>query len=361
MHVRRISVLSAALLALTASPPAHAQTASPAAPAARGTVAPRPAGAPAYVAPRTPWGAPDLQGTWTSDDARGVPLQRAAEFGERRLLTEAEFGARAQRDAETRSDVSAAAGTFVGEIGTRTLRQTSLVVAPANGRIPSRTAAAEQRMAALTKAVNPLLPATAEDRSLFERCISRGPLAVLPTLYGNGLVVVQAPDAVVISHEMIHEARVIPLDGRRPVSDALRGYMGYAIGRWEGDTLVVETRGFTDKTAVGGTRHTGRLRVVERFTRTAADTITYEAEVDDPETWTSPWKVEVPLSTQPGYRVYPYECHEGNMAVRNMLSAARAEERVIEDYVRKGLTPPPLARPGDADILPPDPSFGRRR
>lgn len=314
-----------------------------------------------YTAPRTPWGAPELQGTWTSDDARGVPLQRPAEFGERRLLTDAEFAARARRDDETRGDVRVAAGTFVGEIGTRSLRQTSLVVAPENGRIPARTPAAEQRMAAAAKAANPLLPASAEDRSLFERCISRGPLAALPTLYGNGLMIVQSPDAVVISHEMIHEARVIPVDGRPAVGDALRGYMGYSTGRWEGETLVVETGGFTDKTAAGGTRHTRRLRVVERFTRTAQDTITYEAAVEDPDTWAAPWKVEVPLSTQPGYRVYPYECHEGNHAVRNMLSAARAEERVIEEYVRKGLTPPPLARPGDADILPPDPSFGRRR
>ena len=313
-----------------------------------------------YSAPRTPWGHPDLQGTWTTDDARSVPLQRAVEFGDRRLLTDQEYADRKRRDDETRGDVRVAAGTFVGEVGTRTHRQTSLVIEPANGRVPARTPAAEQRTAALAKAVNPLLPLSWEDRSLFERCISRGALAVLPTLYGNGLRIVQGPGAVAISHEMIHETRIISIGGQIP-GDTFRGYMGYSTGRWDGDTLVIEASGFTSKTALAGTRHSEKLRVVERLTRTTEDTITYEATVSDPETWVAPWKVSVPLTTQPGYQVFPYECHEGNNALRNMLSAARAEEKVIEEYVKKGLPPPPLARPNDGEILPADPSFGRRR
>jgi hypothetical protein len=314
-----------------------------------------------YTPPRTPWGHPDLQGVWTSDDARSVPLQRPPEQGDRRTLTDEEFASRKQRDDETRGDVHVAAGTFVGEVGTRTLRQTSLVVQPANGRIPARTPAAEARIAALGKVSNLLLPATWEDRSLFERCISRGPLASMPTLYGNGLRIVQSPTTVAIGHEMIHEARLIPVDGRSPMPPALHSYMGYSTGRWENDTLVVTTTGFTGKTAVGGTRHTEQLRIVERFTRVSEDTITYEATVADPETWVAPWTVMLPLSTQPGYDVFPYECHEGNNALRNMLSAAREEERVRDEYIKKGLEPPPLARPGDANILPADPSFGRRR
>jgi hypothetical protein len=320
-----------------------------------------------YSAPRTPWGHPDLQGIWTTDDARSVPLQRAPEFGERRLLTDQEYADRKRRDDETRGDVRVAAGTFVGEVGSRTHRQTSLVIEPANGRVPARTPAADQRMAAINKSVNPLLPLTWEDRSLFERCISRGPLASLPTLYGNGLRIVQAPGVVAISHEMIHEARIIPIDPfdklriDGPPSEHLHSYMGYSTGKWEGDTLVIESSGFTNKTALAGTRHTEKLRVVERLTRTADDTITYEATVTDPDTWTAPWKVSVPLTTQAGYEVYPYECHEGNNALRNMLSAARAEEKVIEEYMKKGLPPPPLARPNDGEILPADPSFGRRR
>jgi hypothetical protein len=238
-----------------------------------------------YSAPRTPWGHPDLQGTWTTDDARSVPLQRTPEFGDRRLLTDQEYADRKRRDDDTRGDVRIAAGTFVGEVGTRT----------------------------------------------------------------------QA-----ISHEMIHETRLIPIDGHRP-GDALHAYMGYSSGRWAGDTLVIEAAGFTNTTALAGTRHSDTLRVVERLTRTADDTITYEATVTDPDTWTAPWKVSVPLTTQSGYQVYPYECHEGNNALRNMLSAARAEEKVIEEYVKKGLPPPPLARPNDGEILPADPSFGRRR
>jgi len=313
-----------------------------------------------YSAPRTPWGHPDLQGVWTTDDARSVPLQRAPEFGDRRLLTDQEYADRKRRDDETRGDVRVAAGTFVGEVGSRTHRQTSLVIEPANGRVPARTPAADQRMAAINKSVNPLLPLTWEDRSLFERCISRGPLASLPTLYGNGLRIVQAPGVVATSHEMIHEARIIAIDGRPP-SERLHSYMGYSTGKWEGDTLVIKSSGFTNKTALAGTRHTEKLRVVERLTRTADDTITYEATVTDPDTWTAPWKVSVPLTTQAGYEVYPYECHEGNNALRNMLSAARAEEKVIEEYVKKGLPPPPLARPNDGEILPADPSFGRRR
>ena len=132
-----------------------------------------------YAAPRTPWGHPDLQGVWTSDDARTVPLQRPAELGDRRVLTDEEFAARKLRDDETRGDVKLAAGTFVGEVGTRSLRQTSLVVSPANGRVPARTPAADRRMAAVNTGVNPLLPRSWDDRSLFERCISRGPLAAL--------------------------------------------------------------------------------------------------------------------------------------------------------------------------------------
>ncbi len=314
-----------------------------------------------YTAPRTPWGHPDLQGVWTSDDARSVPLQRPAELGERRLLTDEEFAERRRRDTETRGDVAEAAGTFVGEVGTRSVRQTSLVVEPADGRIPALTPAAQARAQALSAATNPMLPASAADRSLFERCISRGPLASLPTLYGNGLRITQSPTTVAIEHEMIHETRLVFVDGRAPVAPPLHNYMGYSTGRWEGDTLVVETAGFTDETRAGGAPHTEGLRVVERLTRVRDDTIEYEATVVDPATWVAPWRVLVPLSTQPGYEVYPYECHEGNNALRNMLSAARAEERMREEYARKGLEPPPLRRENEGEILPRDPSFGRPR
>ncbi len=316
----------------------------------------------AYVPPLTPWGHPDLQGIWTSDDARPVPLQRPPEFGNRQWLTDEEFAARRARDDETRADTRAGAGTFVGEVGTRTLRQTSLVVDPPDGRVPPRTPAADQRIAAAAAAAShPLLPASWHDRGLFERCITRAVLNALPTIYGNGLRIVQGPDTVAISYEMVHETRLVPIGGGLHPGDQLRAYMGLSRGRWEGTTLVVESTNFTDKTAIAGTRHTERLRIVERFTRIAEDTIQYDVTVEDANTWAAPFRILVPLTTQPGYRVFPFECHEGNMALRNILAGARVEEQVREEYVRKGLEPPPLARPGDGEILPPDPSFGRRR
>jgi len=336
--------LMAACLALLAPEPAAAQT-------------PR-----RYDVPRTPWGDPDLQGIFTTDDARGIPLQRAVEFGERAELNEQELAARRQRDDETLANTRAGAGTFVGEVGTRTLRMTSLVVEPPDGRIPPVTAAAKERTSAANAGRNPLLPRHWEDRSLMERCISRGALGILPTIYGNGLQIVQAPGTVVLNYEMVHEARVIPLGGvTAPGAAVQQSYLGLSRGRWDGSTLVIETTNFNGIVPIGGTRHTSGLRLTERLTRASAETIDYEATIDDPATWVRPWTIRLPMSTQPNYQVFPFECHEGNNALRNMLSAARAEEAVIADYVKKGLPPPPLARPGDNQILPPDPSFGRPR
>jgi hypothetical protein len=165
---------------------------------------------------------------------------------------------------------------------------------------------------------------------------------------------------VAITYEMIHETRLIPLDGRPHLPPKVRLYMGDPRGRWDGDTLVVETTNFTDKTTVGATPTSESLRVVERFTRAGADTITYEATIDDPRAWVKPWKVMVPLTRQPGYQIYAYDCHEGNFALMNILSAARAEERAVADAVRKGLPPPePSEWQGNTGLLPTDPSFGR--
>lgn len=314
-----------------------------------------------YEVPRTPWGDPDFQGVYSTDDARGIPLQRAAQFGDRRFLTDVEFTARKQRDDETLAATRAGAGTFVGEVGTRTLRHTSLVMDPPDGRIPAITPAAKERTAAAGAGVNPLLPRTWTDRSLMERCLSRGALGILPTLYGNGLEIVQAPGTVVLNYEMIHEARVIRLGAATAPGPQVQSYLGFSRGRWEGATLVIETTNFNGVVPIGGTRHTSGLKLTERLTRLDADTLSYEATIDDPQTWVRPWTIQLPMSTQPGYRVFPFECHEGNHALRNMLSAARAEEQMLEEYVRKGLEPPPLARPGDNQILPADPSFGRPR
>ncbi len=312
-----------------------------------------------WATPRTPWGAPDLQGVWTSDDARSVPLQRPPEFGARATLTDEEFAARKRRDDETRSDTRAGAGTFVGEVGTRTVRQTSLVVDPPDGRMPPLTVEAQARAAEIAL-LRARLPQTWEDRSISDRCITRGILAALPTLYGNGLRIVQGRDDVAISYEMIHETRIVPLDGRPHLAKAVRLYMGDPRGRWDGDTLVIDTTNFNDRTLAGPTQTSERLHVVERLTRVSADTIQYAATIDDPRTWTKPWTVTVPLSTQPGYQIFPYDCHEGNFALRNILSAARAEERATADAIRNGTPPPaPSVWQGNTGLLPDDPSFGR--
>jgi hypothetical protein len=312
-----------------------------------------------FTTPRTPWGHPDLQGIWTSDDARSVPMQRPEQFAGRPLLTDVEFAERKRRDDETRSDTRNGAGTFVGEVGTRTLRQTSLVVEPADGRLPPVTPQAQARAAA-GAVLRARLPESWEDRSISDRCITRGILGALPTLYGNGLRIVQSPGFVAISYEMIHETRLVPLDGRAHLSPKVRQYMGDSRGRWEGETLVIETTNFTDKTAVGGTPTTEALLIVERLTRVAADAVTYEATVDDPNAWARSWKVLVPLTTQPGYQILPYDCHEGNLALPNILSAARAEERAVDEALKKGLPPPPPSLwQGNDGFLPADPSFGR--
>jgi hypothetical protein len=347
----RLLVVSVAAQALAPAPTA----AQP----AKGTDAARPATS--RATPRTPWGAPDLQGIWTSDDARSVPMQRPPQFAGRDLLTDAEFAERTKRDDETRSDTKNAAGTFVGEVGSRTFRQTSLVIDPPDGRIPPATPQAQQRAAA-TAAERGRLPISWEDRSLTDRCITRGGVAILPGLYGNGIRIVQNSEYVAINYEMIHETRLIPLDGRPHIVPHVRQYLGDSRGHWEGDTLVVETTNFTDRTAISGTPASEALRVVERFTRLSADLLTYEVAYDDPHAWVKPWKMIVPLSTQRGYEIYSYECHEGNYALKNILSAARAEERATEEARKQGLEPPaPSSWQGNTGLLPDDPSFGRNR
>ena len=286
-------------------------------------------------------------------------MQRPAQFGDRRLLTDEEFAERKRRDDETRGDTRQGAGTFVGEVGSRTVRQTSLLIDPPDGRTPAITGAAQARAAA-TAILRARLPQTWQDRSISDRCITRGILAALPTLYGNGLRIVQEPGYVAVSYEMIHETRLIPLDGRSHVAPGVRFYMGDPRGRWEGDTLVVDTTNFSDTTVVGQNQTSELLHVVERFTRISTDTIQYEATIDDPKTWVRPWTVTVPLSTQPGYQIFPYECHEGNFALRNILSAARAEEQATADAIRSGAPlPEPTAWQGNTGLLPDDPSFGR--
>jgi hypothetical protein len=262
---------------------------------------------------------------------RGVPLQRPEEFGARLYLTDEEFAARQQRDNEEVARLDAGGTAFLSERGVRSFRQTSLIVDPADGRMPALTPAGEAISAAQPPRQGGPAPASWLDLRLYDRCITRGVVgSVLPVIYGNGLEIFQTPDAVVIRYEMIHETRVIHLDGRSHVDAAVRTYMGDPIGHWEGDTLVVETSNFRGETGIGlnggGLPTTPAIKLTESFSRVDEQQIDYEVTVEDPGLYTAPFTIAMPLTTQPDYRVLPYECHEGNHALANILSAARAEE-----------------------------------
>jgi hypothetical protein len=298
-----------------------------------------------YSTPRTPWGDPDISGTWSSDDLRSVPLQRPTQFGTRTELSDEEFAKRRAENGETRTRELNRVGAFRNDVGTRTFRHTSLVVEPADGRLPPLTPEAQREVGRRQQQrSNP--PGSWTDRSLYDRCITRGVFgSVLPVIYGNGNFIFQAPGVVSITYEMVHDTRIIPLDGRPHVGSGIRQYMGDARGRFEGDTLVVETTNFIGNTTGvggngGGPPTSDVLHVIERFTRVAPDMLNYEVSISDPKTFSKPVKLFLPLTTQPGYQVLPYECHEGNHALFNILSAARAEDRAVEEAIKKGLPRP---------------------
>jgi hypothetical protein len=296
---------------------------------------------PKWAAPKLPWGHPDLEGIWTSDDMRGVPMLRPPQFGTRRHLTDQEFAARAQERAAARKVDNARTGTFRNEEGTRDFGYTSLVIDPPDGRIPALTADARARPAVRgTSGLGPF--DTIDDFSLWDRCVTRGLAGSwLPVVYGNGTRIIQTPDSVIIAHEMVHETRVIPLDGRPHVAHGLRQLMGDSRGHWEGNTLVIETTNFTGRLPVtGGVRYTEAMKMTERITRIDPQLVEFELTVDDPKTYVAPWTLRMTLSQQPGYEIYEYGCHEGNRSVPNALSGERAYEKEAAENARKGLPPP---------------------
>jgi hypothetical protein len=292
--------------------------------------------------PRTPWGDPDFAGVWSSDDMRGIPRERPDEFGTRRLLTDEEYAKRVERDTQTRTQESNRVGAFRNDVGTRTFRQTSLVVDPPDGKIPALTAAGQSRARARNRGSFGDGPFNSPgDFTLYDRCITRGVVGSLgPAIYGNGVTIVQSPGMVAISYEMVHDTRLIPLDGRPHLASTMRQYMGSARGRWEGETLVIETTGFTDKTAISGLRHSTALRLTERISRVDDLTLDYQVTIDDPETYTKPWTMVLQLTHPPGFQMFAYECHEGNLGLRNILSAERAEDTALADDLKKGIIRP---------------------
>ena len=285
-----------------------------------------------YTAPLTPWGDPDLQGIWSSDREAGVPLERPTGQDKPRVEG-SELDALLERREQQRASTAGTIGGVTGAGPThwyenwgRRSARTSLVVDPPDGHVPPLTPEAEKRQRARTGGAGSFGNGPfdrPEDFTLYDRCITRGlPSVMFPAIYNNNTQIVQAPGYVALTYEMIHETRVIPLDGRPFVGERIRGYMGDARARWDGGTLVVETQNFSERANYRGTGST--LRLVERFRRVHHQRLRYEVTVTDPHTFTRPWTAAVNLG--PGVHLYEYACHEGNYAMRHMLSAARAAE-----------------------------------
>jgi hypothetical protein len=279
--------------------------------------------------PRTADGRPDLQGTW---DFRTItPLERPSALGGKQTLTDEEAAEVEQQAAKDRIDRPPAKGDpgtynqFWFDRGTKVIgdRRTSLIIDPPDGRIPALTPEGQKRRAAGGRRDRPAGP---EDRNVAERCIlgfNAGP-PMEPRAYNNNLQLIQTRDYVVIVTEMVHDARIIPLDGRP--HGRIRQWRGDSRGRWEGDTLVVDTINFDKSTAFSERQGSTRaMHLVERFTRVDANTLQYEFTVEDPATWTKPWTAAIPM-TRSDEKLYEYACHEGNYAMPAMLAGARAEE-----------------------------------
>jgi len=300
---------------------------------------------PKWTAPKTSWGHPNLEGTFATDDMRGIPFDRPAEFGTQEFLNEQQFIDRAKHQ-QAGSDHAANVETFNKNTwGVRSFGFTSLVVDPPNGRTPPLTP--EARAQATARAERGSFGAgpfdTFEDFSLYDRCIARSLSAGMSAvLYGNGIRITQSPDSVTITYEMIHEARVIRLDNRPHLPDAVTQYSGNSRGHWDGDTLVVETTGFTSKTSIGGSAtNSARLRTIERIRRVDPEMIEYRITIDDPETYTAPFTVRAMWTTQPTLTdIYEYACHEGNYAVSGGLAGERKFEQEVAEAKAKGLPVP---------------------
>ena len=298
-----------------------------------------------WTAPVTSWGDPDLQGIW---DFRTItPMERPAELAGKAVLTveeAADFAARENRrlnrdlvDPETGGAIYPPASQggvvpyneFWYDRGNALVddRRSSLIVDPPDGRIPPLTAEAAERTAARSAYLRDHPADSWHDRSLGDRCVvgfNAGP-PMVPSAYNNNVQLLQTPDHVVILNEMVHNARIVPLDGRP--HGTIRQWVGDSRAHWEDTTLVVETRGFGDLVGFrGGGGATANLRVVERFTRVGPDSLGYEFTVEDPETWTRPWTALVPMRKTEG-PMFEYACHEGNYAMDGILGGARAEER----------------------------------
>jgi hypothetical protein len=297
----------------------------------------------AYTTPKTPWGEPDLQGVWSSDDTAGIPRERPRDLGNDLYLSDQAFAARTKQVQDGVRRAENDIGSFRNDFARRAFRQTSLIVDPPDGSMPAFTPDAQKRRAPRDRGTFGDGPFDSpEDFTLYDRCITRGIVgSVLRVVYGNGNRIVQAPGVVAFSYEMIHDTRIIYTDGRPFINDAIRQYLGDSRARWDGDELVVETRNLTDRTSIGGNgnglRHSAAMVITERFKRVAADVVQYQFTVNDPATYVRPFTMSMPLTPLDGGVLLPYDCHEGNHGMPNALSAERAEDRAIEEDRKKGI------------------------
>ena len=291
-----------------------------------------------YKAPRTPWGDPDIQGNYTNLTEAGTPLEKPKELEGRALGEISGEELRTIKRQAAERTITAFLGPTEApdnwwQVAYRKIEdgaQAWLIVDPPDGKIPPLTAEAQRRQQAAAEARkrNTRGPADSyTDRSLYDRCITRGfPNSAMPTIYGNSSHISQGPGYVAITYEMIHDTRIIPLSNGPRLAPAIRTDFGDPRGRWEGDTLVVETANFLER-SVYRNANAERLKITERFTPKGPKTLQWTVTIDDPTTWTRPWTFSLPLTLNPSEPLQLYECHEGNYGLRNILSAARAEER----------------------------------
>jgi hypothetical protein len=290
----------------------------------------------AFTPPRTAWGDPDLQGIFTNKDESGIPFERPNEFAGKQIADVADEELAELIRERSRQTVERAAGIGGAQTGAGPTHwyenydaknsRPWLVVDPADGRIPPTTAEAQSRPQVTAGSSFGAGPWNGpEDFSLYDRCITRGlPGSMMPAIYGNAYQIIQSPGYVAIRYEMIHESRIIPLDSRERLGPVLSSDMGDARGRWEGNTLVVETSNFNRRTAYRG-GNTKALRLVERFTPMAPDKLLWSVTVNDPTTWTRPWTFAMNLTKDESQAPFEYACHEGNRGLPNILSASRSE------------------------------------
>jgi hypothetical protein len=312
--------------------------------AAAGHAQQRQSGRSTYTPAKTPWGHPDIEGVYTNKDEANTPLERPDALKGRSIddFTAADLAALAkERQAFAAKIAGGIGGAETGAGPTHWYEHLQgngsrpwMIVDPPDGKIPAFTPQAAKReaaFAALNNARNGEGRADSwTDRSLYDRCITRGlPGSMMPAIYGNAYEIVQTPDAVAIRYEMIHETRVIPLDGRQRLSPRIRQYLGDPRGRWEVNVLVVETANFTDRThmAYNNRYNSEKYRLTERFIPVAPNALTWEVTIDDPDTFVRPWTFAMRLTRDNSQQVFEYACHEGNRGLEHILSAARAEER----------------------------------